>query len=129
MNQDLDLILPLVTKPCRYTGGELNAVAAEQAPSLKPQASSNQLQASSFTLQADTVRACLVMPDVYEIGMSNYGLRILYHVLNRRPDTRCERAFTPWPDMADKLKGSGMGLFALESRRPLSEFDILGFFQ
>jgi len=115
MSFDLDCILPLVTKPSRYTGGELNSISADwdkqQAASHKPQ----------------TTRVALCLPDVYEIGMSNYGLRILYSLLNRVPNTACERVYTPWPDMADRLRNASVQLYGLESHRPLSEFNVLGF--
>jgi radical SAM family uncharacterized protein len=106
MSSNLNRILPLVTKPSRYTGGELNSI---------------------FPAENHKVRVALSLPDVYEIGMSNYGLRILYSLLNRRTDTTCERVYTPWPDMADKLRDSGTPLYALESHRPLGEFNVLGF--
>ncbi|MEO0108548.1 MAG: TIGR03960 family B12-binding radical SAM protein, partial [candidate division WOR-3 bacterium] len=106
-NLDLDAILPLVTHPIRYTGGELNCI--------------------SVPGEDKRIRVALLLPDVYEIGMSNYGLRILYALLNRRPDTICERAYTPWPDMANRLRTSGIPLYSLESRRPLNTFHILGF--
>lgn len=108
MNTRLDCVLPLVTKPIRYTGGELNAVTG---------------RAGTPTV----TRVALALPDVYEVGMSNYGLRILYHILNRRQDVVCERVYTPWPDMANRLRSSDLPLFSLESRLPLSSFDILGF--
>ena len=106
MNSDLDCILPLVTKPSRYTGGELNSIT----PSGEHK-----------------VRVALALPDVYEIGMSNYGLRILYSLLNRRQDVSCERVYTPWPDMADRLRDAAVPLYALESHRPLKEFNVIGF--
>jgi radical SAM family uncharacterized protein len=108
MSFDLDCILPLVTKPSRYTGGELNSISADCDKGSK-------------------VRVALCLPDVYEIGMSNYGLRILYSLLNRVPNTTCERVYTPWPDMADRLRSSSTQLYGLESHRPLSEFNVLGF--
>jgi len=66
-------------------------------------------------------------PDVYEVGMSNLGIRILYDVLNARDDTSCERCFCPWPDFGEGLKQQGVPLFSLESRKPLGEFDIVAF--
>jgi len=106
MSSDLDCILPLVTKPSRYTGGELNSIT----PSGEHK-----------------VHVALALPDVYEIGMSNYGLRILYSLLNRRQDVSCERVYTPWPDMAERLRAAGVPLYALESHRPLNQFDVVGF--
>lgn len=103
----LDHILPRVTKPARYTGGEFNAVLKDHA--------------------GVDVKFALAFPDVYEIGMSNLGLRILYHVLNRRDDTAAERVFAPWVDMEAEMREHGLELFTLESRTPLREFDVLGF--
>jgi radical SAM family uncharacterized protein len=101
-----DHLLPRVTKPARYTDGEWNAVHKDAA----------------------SVRACfaLVYPDVYEVGMSHLGLHILYHVLNSHQDYAAERAYAPWPDMADELRRSGLPLASLESRRPLRDFDVVG---
>jgi len=69
----------------------------------------------------------LGFPDVYEIGMSHLGYRILYSLLNDRDDTAAERAFCPWPDMADALRAERLPLMSLETRTPLREFDVLGF--
>ena len=96
-----------VAKPGRYTGGEVNAVYKN--------------------ITKNTVRFAFCFPDVYEIGMSNLGLQIIYFYLNERDDTFCERAFMPWPDMVSLLKSENIPLFALESRDSLAEFDILGF--
>lgn len=107
-------LLASVEKPARYTGGEWNSItktvpeAAEQA--LRP-----------------FLRYAFCFPDTYEIGMSNLALRILYHLLNERPDVWCERVFAPWIDMADRMRSEGLPLFSLESRTPLHEFDLLGF--
>ena len=103
----MDEILPRVTKPARYTGGEFNAVLKDRA-------------------DVD-VRFALAFPDTYEIGMSNLGLRIIYHVLNRRSDTAAERVFAPWVDMEAEMRRHELPLFALESRTPVREFDIIGF--
>jgi len=103
----LDRILPRVEKPARYTGGEWNSIA-------KP-------------WEDVRLRLALAFPEIYEIGMSNLGLAILYDAVNQCPDMLCERVFAPWPDMAAALRAAGMPLYALESRRPLAEFDILGF--
>ncbi|HFD40331.1 MAG TPA: TIGR03960 family B12-binding radical SAM protein [Anaerolineae bacterium] len=105
----LDRILPTVSKPARYTGGEWNQVVKDW--------------------DACDVRWCLVFPDIYEIGMSNLGLSILYDQLNRRagPGTLAERAYAPWTDMEAAMRAAGLPLFSLESRRPLARFDILGF--
>ena len=104
---DLDSILPRVSKPARYTGGEWNAVVKDW--------------------EATPLRVALAYPDVYEIGMSNLGLAILYDILNRQPDVLCERVFAPWTDMEEAMRQAGLPLFGLETRHPLAEFDIIGF--
>jgi radical SAM family uncharacterized protein len=107
MNNRLQKILPLVVKPIRYTGGEYNI-------SLK-----------KFT--KDRVKVCLILPEVYEIGMSNYGLKILYWILNRKENIICERAYAPWTDFGLSLKLNSVPLYSLETKQPLKSFDILGF--
>jgi len=107
MEKNLREILPLVTKPIRYTGGEYNIYIKE--PENHP------------------IYFGLVMPEVYEIGMSNYGLKVLYSVLNREKNIIAERAYAPWLDFGDKLKSANISLYSLESSRPLKEFNILGF--
>ena len=102
-----DKILSKVTKPTRYTGGELNAVIKDPA--------------------SVDVRFGFCFADTYEIAMSHLGLKILYHTLNDRPDTYCERVFAPWTDMEEQMKERGMKLFALESGDEVTRFDILGF--
>ena len=96
-----------LTKPARYTGGEVNAVQKEITPNM--------------------TRFAFCFPDVYEIGMSHLGLQILYFLMNRREDTYCERVFMPWLDMVDYLRETGEPLFALESGDDLKKFDIIGF--
>ena len=100
-------ILQAVEKPARYTGGELNSVQKDLAA-------------------ADCTFA-LSMPDVYEVGMSNLGLKILYEVLNRRTDIAAERVYAPWVDMEDMMRSRDLPLFSLESRRPIKNFDFVGF--
>lgn len=102
----LDAILLSVEKPSRYTGGELNAVRKDEA---------------------GRTRVALAFPDVYEIGMSHLGFQILYRILNNVPEVLCERCYAPWPDMEEQLRSHGLPLCSLESRRPLSDFDIVGF--
>ncbi len=99
--------LPLVTKPSRYTGSFLHA--ARKDPS----------QAKA--------RVLLCFPDLYEIGMSYLGLKILYHIVNRRPDGLAELCFTPWGDMERLMRAEGLPLYSLESRTPAREFDMIGF--
>lgn len=100
-------ILPLVTKPIRYTGGEYN---------LFP-----------LFIKKDTVKVCLIFPEIYEIGMSNYGLKILYSKLNNHKNTICERSYAPGLDFGEKLKEQNLPLFSLENKQPLFKFDIIGF--
>lgn len=90
-------------KPARYTGGEFNAVTKD--------------------FEKMACRIVLGLPDVYEVGMSNLGLAILYTILNRRSDTLCERVYAPWVDAEE----FATPLFALESKRPIREFDFVGF--
>lgn len=100
-------ILQAVEKPARYTGHELNAVHKDW----------------------DSV-AChfaLALPDVYEVGMSNLGLKILYEVLNDREDTACERVYAPWIDMEEIMRQRQIPLFSLESFHSVKDFDFLGF--
>lgn len=103
----LNRILPLVRKPGRYTGGELNQIVKDW----------------------DTIRTrvALVFPDVYDLGMSNLGLAVLYDILNQRPDALAERAFSPWPDMEAMMREHDLPLFSLETKQPLKFFDIVGF--
>ena len=103
----LDSILPRVSKPARYTGGEWNAAVKDW--------------------EGTPLRVALAYPDVYEIGMSNMGLAVLYDILNRQPDVLCERVFAPWTDMEEAMRQAGVPLFSLETRHPLAEFDIIGF--
>jgi radical SAM family uncharacterized protein len=77
-------------------------------------------------VQPGMVRYAFLFPDVYEVGMSHLGMKILYDIINRRPDAWCERVFSPWPDMHDAMKTAGVPLFSLESRTPVAEFDLLG---
>ncbi len=96
-----------VKRPIRYLGGEWNSIAKD--------------------LSKVKCRLLLAFPDTYEIGMSHLGLRILYHLINSRPDLACERVFSPWTDMEKEMRGRNIPLYSLETRRPASEFDIIGF--
>jgi radical SAM-linked protein len=102
----LEDFLPLVTKPARYINAEINAVHKD--------------------LTNVRTRVCLFFPDVYEVGMSHLGLRILYHIVNSRDDTACERVFSPWTDYEERLRAQGRLLTSLESNVPLRQFDIIG---
>src|ERR1700733_974149 len=94
-----------VAKPARYLGGEYMSVVK--------------------TGEIDA-RVCLAFPDVYDIGMSHLGTKIIYSLLNKHPRIACERAFAPWTDMEAELRERGLPLVSLESQRPLCEFDVLG---
>lgn len=102
----LERILPTVRKPGRYTGGELNQVVKDWE-------------------SVDT-RVALVFPDIYDLGMSNLGLAILYEIINRRLDALAERVYSPWTDMEAALKGAEIPLYSLETMHPVKNFDILG---
>lgn len=107
MDRSLERILSRVQKPARYTGGEYNAVVKDR--------------------RDVAVRYALCFPDTYEIGMSNLGCRILYGVMNQRPDVWCERVFAPWGDMEEEMREEGLPLYGLESGDAISGFDIVGF--
>ena len=104
----LDRILPAVQKPARYIGGEFNSVSKDWDD---PEILS---------------KVALLFPDVYDLGMSNLGLAILYDLLNKRSDILAERVYVPWPDMEEKMREVDLPLFALESRRELRDFDLIG---
>jgi radical SAM family uncharacterized protein/radical SAM-linked protein len=102
-----DRIAPLlaqVENPYRYIGGEAGQTVKETA----------------------ACRVALVFPDLYELGMSNNAIRILYHVVNLDPRWAAERAFAPWPDMAEKLREADLPLTSLETHRALGDFDVVG---
>jgi radical SAM family uncharacterized protein len=103
----LDRILLKVQKPGRYVGGELNSVIKDW----------DRVQ----------TRVALVFPDIYDIGVSNVGLKILYDQVNQREDVLAERAYSPWLDMEALMREHGIPLYTLESKRPLAEFDLIGF--
>ena len=102
-----DNILHQVTKPARYTGGEWNAVIKDW--------------------DKTRVKFALGYPDLYEIGMSNMALPILYDLLNRQTDVLAERFYAPWIDMEAAMRAAGIPLLSLESKHPLKDFDIIGF--
>ena len=107
MNKITDDILCKVEKPSRYVGGELNQVIKNPKDVI--------------------IRFAFCFPDVYEVGMSHLGTRILYHTINERKNTYCERVFAPWPDMETLMRKSDIKLFTLETKTPLDQFDMLGF--
>src|SRR5271154_1039781 len=96
-----------VQKPARYLGGEFGACVKDWS--------------------GVEARVCLAFPDVYDIGMSHLGFKILYKVLNDDPRTLAERAYAPWIDMQKELRERGLSLLSLESARPLRDFDVVGF--
>ena len=107
MDKRLERILPRVQKPARYVGGEYGQTVKDK----------NGL----------VLRFAFCFPDIYEIGMSNLGMRILYGVLNEMDGVWCERVFAPWNDMESEMRASGVPLWALESGDELSKFDVIGF--
>lgn len=103
----LDRILLKVQKPGRYVGGELNSIRKDWE-------------------KAQT-KVAFVFPDIYDIGVSNVGLKILYDQVNQREDALAERAYAPWLDMEELMREHGIPLYTLESKRPLACFDLIGF--
>ena len=107
LRQQIENILPFVEKPARYTGGELNSVVKN----------------------ADDVdiRFAFCFADVYEVGMSHLGMKILYSLMNERPDIWCERVFAPWIDMEAEMRKADVPLYGLESMDAIKDFDFIGF--
>ena len=101
-----DEILMKVDKAARYIGGEVNSVMKDK----------NDVD----------IRFAMCFPDVYEIGMSNLGMMILYNMFNEREDVWCERVFSPWMDLDKIMREEDVPLFALESQEPVKDFDFLG---
>ena len=104
---NLDAILKKVEKPSRYIGNEYNSVHKNPVDM--------------------NIRFGFCFADVYEIGMSHLGMKILYHLLNSADDIYCERFFTPWVDMEEQMRTHNVPLFSLETKTPAKEFDFLGF--
>ena len=102
-----DNILYQVAKPARYTGGEWNSIVKDW--------------------DKTDIKIVLSYPDLYELGMSNMALPILYELFNSQPDVLAERVFAPWVDMEAVLRARGISLASLENKRPLKDFDIIGF--
>jgi len=100
-------ILENVEKPGRYLGGEWNSITKDP--------------------RRVKVKVALAFPDLYEVGMSYLGQKILYYILNNQPSILAERVFAPWDDFETELRGRGVPLLSLENRIPLDRFDILGF--
>lgn len=100
-------LLPRVEKPGRYIGTEWNSVHKNP--------------------EEVDIRFAFCFPDVYEVGMSHLGMKILYHLLNDQKDIYCERVFAPWPDMEEEMRKNDIRLFGLESRDYIDGFDFIGF--
>lgn len=107
VSKELEQVLLQVQKPARYTGGELNSVV--KAPA------------------GVRIRFAFCFPDLYEVGMSHLGMKILYGLFNEQEDVWCERVFAPDTDMEALMRERGIPLFGLESREPIREFDFVGF--
>ncbi len=105
--EKINSVLPLVQKPGRYTGGELNSIT-------KP-------------WDGIKTRVALCFPDIYDLGLPNLGLAILYDLLNKRQDVLSERCYAPWLDMEEQMRSNNIPLFSLESKHPLIDFDIIAF--
>ncbi len=104
---ELELVLPDVSKPARYIGGEGGMATPEHHPS--------------------KVAWLLAYPDTYEIGLPNQGLQILYEILNERDDSVAERAYAPWVDMEAEMRAAGLPLFSVDTHRRAADFDVLAF--
>ena len=107
IDDKLEEILPTVSKPARYTGGELNSIVKDHT--------------------SVDVKYAIAFPDAYEIGMSNLACSIIYNLLNNREDCVAERVYAPWPDMDKAMRAAGVPLFTLETRTPVKDFDLWGF--
>ena len=103
----LDRILLKVQKPGRYVGGELHTTIKDW----------NNVQ----------TKVALIFPDLYDLGISNVGLKILYDQVNQRDDALAERSYAVWTDMEALMRENGIPLYSLESKRPLASFDLIGF--
>ena len=107
MDKRYEELLQCVQRPGRYIGGEVNAIVKDW--------------------NSVDLKVALVFPDIYDIGMSHLGIKILYHILNSQPNMLCERAFAPWVDMERLLRDKKLPIVTLENNKPLGEFDIIGF--
>ncbi len=107
LKDKIEAILPLVQKPARYTGGELNSIVKNK--------------------DDVDIRFAFCFPDTYEIGMSHLGMKILYSLINSKDNYWCERVFAPDTDMENIMREHSIPLFALESRDALTDFDVVGF--
>jgi radical SAM superfamily enzyme YgiQ (UPF0313 family) len=103
----IEPLLPQVSKPIQYVGGELGAQLKDWDEA--------------------TVRWVLMYPDAYEVGLPNQGVQILYEVLNEQPDVLAERTYAVWPDLEALMREHGVPQFTLDAHRPVADFDVLGF--
>src|SRR5262245_27936867 len=102
----LEPLLPKVSKPIQYVGGELGAMVKDW--------------------DAATVRWALMYPDAYEVGLPNQGVMILYEVLNELPDVLAERTYAVWPDLEALMREHGVPQFTVDAHRPVGAFDVFG---
>ena len=107
INNRIEKLLSNVQKPGRYVGGEINSIIKQKD-------------------EVD-VRFAFCFPDIYEVGMSHLGMKILYSQLNQVPFIWCERVFAPWVDMEEQMRQNDVPLYALESGDSIADFDIIGF--
>ncbi|MFP4016877.1 MAG: TIGR03960 family B12-binding radical SAM protein [Halanaerobiales bacterium] len=105
--EKIDQNLYKVTNPVRYIGNEWNVIKKDWDP--------------------EKIKVAIAFPDLYEIGMSHLGLKIIYHLLNNEEDIICERSYAPWGDMEELMRKEDIPLFSLESKKSIAEFDIFGF--
>ncbi|HEX5090605.1 MAG TPA: TIGR03960 family B12-binding radical SAM protein [Nocardioides sp.] len=110
----LEPLLPTVSKPIQYVGGELNSTVKEWDAGAGVDGS------------GETVRWALMYPDAYEVGLPNQGVQILYEVLNERDWIVAERTYSVWPDMERVLREHGIPQFTVDGHRPVGEFDLFG---
>ncbi|HYH29572.1 MAG TPA: B12-binding domain-containing radical SAM protein, partial [Pseudonocardia sp.] len=103
---DLEPLLPRVSKPVQYVGGELNAQLKDW--------------------ESAAVRWALMYPDAYEVGLPNQGVMILYELLNERSDALAERCYAVWPDLEALMREHGVPAFTVDGHRPLGAFDLIG---
>src|SRR5690554_4721270 len=103
---EINKILNKVEKPLRYLGDEYNAIKKDW--------------------EKTGVKSLFAFPDLYEVGMSHLGLKIIYNIVNQHPEMLMERVFTPWVDMEEELRKNDLSLFSLENKKPINEFDVIG---
>ena len=103
---EIEALLPMVSKPIQYVGGELNAV-------VKPWESTD-------------VRWAIMYPDAYEVGAPNQGVQILYEVINELPNALAERTYSIWPDLEKLMREAGVPQFTVDAHRSVGDFDLFG---